>query len=84
MSSFLLRICGLLHTRAKAVISLARTQIHKNLQKIIEELFPSDGVFIRSSRDLRRSARDDKSRAIFVVGLVISLSIDPFGLDGAF
>ena len=32
---------------------------------------------------LRRSSRDHKSRAIFVVGLIISLSIDPFGLDGA-
>ena len=32
---------------------------------------------------LRRSSRDDKSRAIFVVGLGLSLSTDPIGLDGA-
>ena len=32
---------------------------------------------------VRRSARDDKSRAIFVVGLVISLLTDTFGLDVA-
>jgi len=31
-----------------------------------------------------RSARDDKSRAIFVVGLRLSLLTDPIGLDGAF
>ena len=32
---------------------------------------------------LRRSSRDHKSRAIFVIGLGISLSTDPIGLDGA-
>jgi hypothetical protein len=32
---------------------------------------------------LRRSAHDNKSRAIFFVGLGISLATDPFGLDGA-
>ena len=30
---------------------------------------------------VRRSSRDDKSRAIFVVGLGLSLSTDPIGLD---
>jgi hypothetical protein len=32
---------------------------------------------------IRRSTRDDKSRAIFVVGLWLSLLTDPIGLDGA-
>jgi hypothetical protein len=32
---------------------------------------------------IRRSSRDDKSQGIFVVGLVISLSTDPIGLNGA-
>jgi len=32
---------------------------------------------------LRRSSRYDKSRAIFVIGLGVSLSTDPIGLDGA-
>ena len=31
---------------------------------------------------LRRSSHDDKSQTIFVVGLIISFSTDPFGLDG--
>ena len=33
--------------------------------------------------DIRRSSRDDKSRAIFVGGLGISQSTDLFGLNGA-
>jgi hypothetical protein len=35
------------------------------------------------SDKLTRSAHDNKSRAIFFVGLGISLATDPFGLNGA-
>jgi hypothetical protein len=47
-------------------------------------LYPHEVVFVfLNCIPLRRSSRDDKSRAFFVIGLGIVLSTDPISLDGA-
>jgi hypothetical protein len=63
---------------------VCETLFFKHKYLTMPSFTPSDAL-VKAADNLvvRRSSRDDKSRAIFVIGLELSLSTDPIGLDGA-